>query len=161
MRFRFEQRLSHPADRVQAGLLDPEFLTRLGSLPRLGRIELVSLEHDGDLVHRQVRYAFAGNLPSAVTAVVDPKKLSWIEDATVDCTEMVTDWTILPDHYADRLKSSGTFVIEPQGSGCRRITEGEVKVSFPLVGGRVERVVVEGLEEHLEAEALALDEWLS
>ena len=40
--------------------------------------------------------------------------------------------------------------LEPSGSGCKYIVEGEAKVSIPLIGGKAEGVVV-GLTEKLTA----------
>ena len=36
---------------------------------------------DGDLVRQRIRYAFVGDLSPAVTAVVDPDKLTWVEQS--------------------------------------------------------------------------------
>jgi hypothetical protein len=108
-----------------------------------------------------VRYAFAGELSPAVTAVVDPAKLTWVEDSTSDRGTHRSTFRIVPDHYADRLTASGTFTLQPDGAGSRRIAEGDVRVRFPLVGSRVERAIVSGLEEHAEAEADAMSGWLA
>lgn len=161
MHFRIEQRIDHPLGDVEAALLDPAFLTELARLPRLGGIELLDQSRQGEVVRRQVRYAFAGDLPGAVTAVVDPARLTWVEDATIDLATHVTEFVIRPDHYADRLRSRGTFTLEEEGDGTLRVAEGELKVSFPLVGGRVERAIVSGMREHAEVEAGALDRWIA
>lgn len=161
MRFRIEQRLPASVEAVEAALIDPTFLDELARLPRLGRPELVADQRDGDLVEREIRYRFAGELSGAVTAVVDPDRLTWIEESQLDRTTHVTQWVIRPDHYADRLRCSGTFTLIADGEGTRRVAEGELKVSFPLVGGRVERAIVSGMEDHAEAEAAALIAWLA
>jgi len=41
-----------------------------------------------------------------------------------------------------------------------RRVEGDLAVSVPLVGRRVERAIVSGLEDHLQAEADLLASWL-
>lgn len=161
MRFRIEQRLPASVEAVEAALLDPAFLDELARLPRLGRPELVADQRDEDLVEREIRYRFAGELSGAVTAVVDPDRLTWIEESQLDRATHVTQWVIRPDHYADRLRCSGTFTLIADGEATRRVAEGELKVSFPLVGGRVERAIVSGMEEHAAAEAAALADWLA
>jgi hypothetical protein len=40
------------------------------------------------------------------------------------------------------------------------VAEGDLRVRFPLVGGRVERAIVSGLEEHAELEAQVMTRWL-
>jgi hypothetical protein len=68
----------------------------------------------------------------------------------------------VPDHYGHLLKASGTFRLHPSagGPGTRRTAEGELRVSVPLVGGKVERAIVSGLQEHAEREQVVLEEWL-
>lgn len=160
MRFRVEQRFDSPPHVVEAALLDPAFLSELSRLPNLGAPEVLSHEVDGDVVRQQVRYRFTGHLAPAVTAVVDPDRLTWVEDTSYDLRSHRGDHRVRPDHYAGRLKASYTSRVEPAGDGTRRLTEGEVAVRFPLVGGRVEKAIVSGLAEHAHLEATALEQWL-
>lgn len=161
MRFRLEQRFAAPPAAVEDALTDPRFLARLASLPNLGGAELVRREVDGDRVHLDVRYAFAGTLSSAVTAVVDPDKLTWVDVATFDRAAHASEHRIVPDHYGSRLTCSYAASIAAAPDGSRRTIEGELKVHFPLVGGRVERAIVSGMEEHARLEAAALDDWIA
>jgi hypothetical protein len=160
MRFRIEQRVPAPARAVQDALVDPAYLERLAELPKLGRPELLDSQRDGATVRQRVRYRFAGELNAAARAALDPRRLTWIEDSTIDLDACRTTFRILPDHYADRLSCSGTFVVADEGDGCRRTAEGEMKVRMPLVGGKVEQAIVSGLREHAAAEATVLREWL-
>lgn len=162
MRFRIQQRIPASVEDVEGALLDPAFLDELARLPRLGRPELLAHEVDGDIVEREIRYRFAGHLSPAVTAVIDPDRLTWVEESQTDRSTHVTQWVIRPDHYADRLHCAGTFALAADGGGgtTTRVAEGELKVSFPLVGGRVEKAIVSGMEEHAAAEAAALTQWL-
>ena len=157
MRFRIVQEFDAEADRIQAAYLDPAFLRSMGGLPKLGAPELVGEQREADVVHRRVRFHFAGDLNSAVRAVVDPAKLSWIEESTTHLRDRRTTWAIRPDHYADKLASHGESIIEPATAGTsRRTTTGEVKVKVFLVGGKVEAAIVSGMEEHAALEQTAL-----
>jgi hypothetical protein len=161
VQFRFEQVFPGPLERVEAALLDPAFLERMAELPKLGRPALLDQQESPGTVRRRVRYAFAGELSPAVTAVVDPAKLTWVEDATLDRGTHRTTFRILPDHYANRLRCSGTFQLQDVPGGVRRVAQGDLRVSFPLVGGKVERAIVSGLREHADLEAAALRDWLA
>ena len=161
MRFRIEQRFSAPLAEVEAAFVDPAFLESLGEFPKLGRPQLLHHREDGDLVHQRVRYAFTGQLSSAVTKVVDPQKLTWVEESTLDRRTHHTRFTIVPDHYRNRLECDGEFALEPAGEGTRRVANGDLRVRFPVVGGKVERAIVSGLEEHAQMEVQAIERWLS
>jgi hypothetical protein len=161
VRFATQQEFPAPRAEVEDALLDEAFLTHLAQLPRLGRPQLLGTEADGDVVRQQVRYRFSGELSPAVTAVVDPDKLTWVEHTTYDCSRHRGDHRIAPDHYADRLRASYTTQLEEHGGVTRRLIEGELRVRFPLVGGRVERAIVSGLVEHAGLEAAVLVRWLT
>ena len=161
MRFRIEQQFNASVEEVEAAYLDAAFLDVVAELPKLGRPQLLDQREDGDVVHQRVRHAFTGHLSSAVTAVVDPAKLTWVEESTIDRRTHRTRFTIVPDHYKSRLECDGEFVLEPTASGARRTAVGDIKVRFPLVGGKVERAIVSGLQEHAEAEVQAMERWLT
>ena len=162
MRFTIDQTFAGSLDEVEAAFVDPRFLERLSTLPKLGRPTLVHRVENGDLVHQWVKYAFTGEVSSAVKRVVDPARLTWVEESTLDRRTHRTTWRIVPDHYRNLLRSEGTFQLaegRTPGSTTRR-AEGELKVTVPLVGGKVEKAIVDGLREHAAAEEHVLDEWL-
>lgn len=156
MRFEIVQHFDSPAEKVQAAYLDPAFLEEIGRLPRLGAPDLLEERAEGEIVHRRIRYRFAGDLNSAVRAVIDPARLTWVEESTTNRTTWVTEWVIRPDHYSDKLSSRGSFRIEPASEGSRRRATGEVKVNMFLVGGKVEGAIVGGMREHAEFERDAI-----
>ena len=162
-RFELVQRYRSSGGEVSRAYSDPDLYPTFVGLPKLGDIEVISHEivDDGSVRHR-VRYRFTGDLPSAVTAVVDPARLSWIQETAQDVTAGHGQFRLLPDHYPDRLQAKGRFEITSDAtSGSSRSVSGELKVRAPLVAGRVEQAIVSGLAEYLEAEALAVDRWLS
>ncbi len=161
MNFRIEQRLAAPVDAVEGALVDANFIAATAELPKVGGAELLDQERDGDRVRQRIRYRFTGELSSAVTAVVDRDRLTWIDESDYDLTAHGSEHRIVPDHYGNRLQASYSVRLEPDGDGTRRVAEGTVKVRMPLVGGRVEKAIVSGLEEHAEAEAALLDRWVA
>ncbi|MEA3075929.1 MAG: hypothetical protein QOF60_837 [Actinomycetota bacterium] len=162
MRFTIEQHFDAPLDAVEAAYTDLAFLEKLSTLPKLGRPTLLRREEDGDIVRQAVQYRFTGEVNAAVRKVVDPARLTWVEESSHDRATHTTTWHIVPDHYRQLLRASGTFLLEPDGgAGTRRITEAELKVSVPLLGGKVEHAIVSGLREHADAEAGAMRDFLT
>jgi hypothetical protein len=161
VRFDVEQRFSADLATVEAVLYSPPLLERLATLPKLGGATLLSEQRDGARITRRVRYRFTAELNAAVTAVVDPDKLTWVEESVHDTTTHRTTWGIVPDHYPGRMTCQGTFQLLADGSGTRRLTQAELKVHVPIVGGRVERAIVSGLEEHAVDEEQAVNAYLS
>jgi hypothetical protein len=153
MHFELDQRIAGAPAVVSAAFADPRYYESLGELPKLGTPEVVSHDVDGDVVSLQVRYRFTGDLSAAVKAVIDPRKLSWVERSTHDLAAQQVTFELLPDHYPDRLRCKGGYRFGPDGDGTVRHASGDLKVRAALVAGVVEGAIVSGLREHLEAEA--------
>ncbi|MDP1794051.1 MAG: DUF2505 family protein, partial [Acidimicrobiales bacterium] len=84
-----------------------------------------------------------------------------VEESVHDLASHLTTWRIVPDHYASRLSCRGTFALAQKGPAMTvRVTEAELKVHFPLVGGRVEKAIVSGLQEHAVDEEAAVNRFL-
>jgi hypothetical protein len=161
MRFAIKQQYAAALLAVEAAYCSPELLATLATLPKVGGAELLDQRTEGDRVFQRVRYRFTGELNAAVTAVVDPNKLTWVEESELDRTTHVTTWHIVPDHYGSRLSCRGEFRLSEHDGVTTRSTDAEIKVHFPLVGGRVERAIVSGLEEHAAAEVEAVQAHLT
>jgi hypothetical protein len=163
VRVRIEQVVGAPLEAVEAALIDAAYLARLAELPKLGAPQLLGQEHGDSVVRQRVRYQFVGDLNAAVRRVVDPARLTWVEVTTVDLGTHDTEWHIEPDHYASLLRARGQIRLEAvdgAGPATRRVADIDLRVTFPLVGSKVERAIASGLEEHAALEAEALAAWL-
>lgn len=161
MRFELVQHLHAPIDEVERALVDPLFLEKLGTLPKLGHPELIEQRDMGDRVFQRVRYDFAGDLSPTVKAFIDPEKLSWVEESTQDRATHFTTIAIVPDYYTSIFECSGLIrlVVDRARGTTVRTAVGTVGVRVPLVGGKAEAAIISGLQEHAVLEAEALDQW--
>ena len=103
MKFEIVQDLSASPEALDGALVDPAFLVRMAELPKLGSAEVLTQERDGDVVRQDVRYLFVAELSAAVTRVVDPKKLTWVERSVCDLAAHRTECEIRPDNYGGLL----------------------------------------------------------
>ncbi|MEY2423695.1 MAG: hypothetical protein QOI95_3762 [Acidimicrobiaceae bacterium] len=162
MRFELEQRVAAPVGAVVAAFVDPGFYESLEALPNLGRPELLSREEKGSIVRMRVRYRFTGQLSAAVRAAIDPKKLTWVEEADHDVEARRVSFRMIADHYADRFKASGTYRFDPAGDAATtRKCAGDIEIRMPLVGRRVENAIISGLREHLDSEVDLVERWIA
>jgi len=160
VRFELEQELPGSVDEVLAAFTDPGFLAALGHLAKVGDPELLDQERDGDIVHQRIRYRFTGDLSPAVTAVVDRKKLVWVDEHTYDLKAQEATFRMVPEHYQDRFRCRGRERFDAVAMGTNWHVEAELTVGWPVVGPLVERAIVSGLQEHLGEEAVLLARWL-
>jgi hypothetical protein len=162
VQFSSRQSYRHDVDDVLDAYADPSLYPGLPELPKIGRPEVLEHRRAGDLVHLDLRYAYVGDLPAAASAFIDPERLTWVQRTTVDLGARTSTITLLPDHYPDRLQCAGTFhfAADDSGAGSHRRVHGDLEVRVMVVGGQVERALVSGLEEFLDAEATAVDQWI-
>ena len=160
MRFTVDQHLSTDPDATARAFADPALYDRFTDLPKVSRPDVLSCENDGDLVRLRIRYRFAGELSGAARRMVDPSRLSWIDESVHDLARRHVTFVLHPDHLADRFRCAGEYRIEPTADGCRRRATIDLSVSAPLVGRAVEGAIASGLREHLADEVAVVEEHL-
>jgi hypothetical protein len=161
VRFTIDQRFSAAPEAAARAFADPALYLAFQDLPKMSRPEVLSHEADGDQVVLQIRYRFNGELSAAARAVLDPARLTWVEHAIHDLAARTATFRMVPDHYADRFRCSGSYRFEADGTGTRRHCEGEIKVRALLVAGAVENAIVSGLREHLADEVPVVERFLA
>lgn len=161
MRFTVDQRFDATPERVARAYADPDLYAAFQDLPKLSRPEIVAHDDSGDEVRLQIRYRFNGDLSSAARAVLDPTRLTWVEHSVHDLSTLATTFTMVPDHYGDRFRCTGSYRFIEESGETKRHCEGEIKVRALLVAGAVENAIVSGLREHLDDEVAVVDEFLS
>ena len=165
MQFRVNQAIRVPREAVEAAFCDPDFYGALGDIEVLAPPQVVSRHEDPDdpqVVHLRVAYAFTGHLAAPVRAVIDPAKVTWVDHMLVDRGRHCLTFQMVPDHYRDRVRCSGTARFEVDGADpgtTHQVMSGEVQIAYPLVGALVERGIVVGLGQHLGEEARILERW--
>ncbi|HEY2213573.1 MAG TPA: DUF2505 family protein [Acidimicrobiales bacterium] len=162
MRFTVDQNVDVSPDAAVAAYGNPAFYEGREPQDNISVLEVVRHEDTGSQVLIEVRFKFTGSVSSAVRAVVDPNKMSWVTRTTVMVDERRTKFEVRPDHYPDRLQCSGTFRFQEGHVGSESAIikiEGDLKVRVPFVGGAVERVIVSGLRSYIAHEAAGLTDF--
>lgn len=162
MHFNVDQPIAAPVDRVEEALVDPRFYKALASMPNIGDPDVLECtERDGEVLLR-VRYAFTGELAAPARRVLDPAKLTWVVESTVDRSTNTTAFQMLPDHYANRLTCSGRYtLVGTADDGTIQRMEGDLRVNYPVVGRLAERGIFLGLKENVAQEAAIIERWVS
>lgn len=162
MDFTVDQVFAAGGDALARAYASPELYERLVGLPKLDTPEVLDHRVDGTTVRLDIRYRFVGELSPAVTAVIDPRRLTWVEHSVHDLAARQIRYRMQPDHYSDRLQSSGTCAITDRtNGGSVRTVTGALKVKALIVGGAVERAIVSGLREHLAGEVPVVEQYVA
>ncbi len=164
MRFRIEQRYRASAADVGGALSSVTYLTTaMAELPDIGRPEVRAHRVAGFVTYLELEYRFAGSLPSVAKRVIDPAKLSWIEEAAIDASNWSATFTMTPTHYDSFFSCRGSWQLVENDGTTSRVIDGQLKVNSPVpfVGGQVEKAIVSGLRERLTKEPPLLERWLA
>jgi hypothetical protein len=162
VKFGIRQAVAAPPDRVLAAYASPAFYDGRPVRDDIAVREVVRHEDAGDRIVLEVRFAFTVSVSSAVRAVVDPQKMSWVTRTEFVPAEGRSSWVVLPDHYPDRLQASGTyrFLDGEEGAGaCVVEVEGDLRVRVPIVGRSVEKVIVGDLRAYIADEVAGTAAW--
>ena len=69
---------------------------------------------------------------------------------------------IEPRSMKDKFKTSGDYIVTPLGdSRCRREFKGEVSMSIPFIGGKMESYTVDQMKASYEAASRVTREWIA
>jgi hypothetical protein len=160
--FRIEHSLAAAPGRVAEVLLDQNYQAHLGDhLGVLAQREVLGQENLGHgRIRRRIRCVLKLHLSGAARRFLSNADPAYVETALWRPKEMTWQWTIDPEVAKDLIHAEGTIGLLPNGAGTSRVVEGVVRVRVPIFGGRVEGLIVEGLERAYGEEAERLRAWL-
>jgi hypothetical protein len=151
---------TYPAAQVYAAFTDEAFLRE--RLAELGgkKSELTSFSTEGDTTRYTLRQTVdAADLPSVARKVVRG-------DLVIERTEA---WSASGERYAGDIQAHvpgtpasvhGTMLLTDTADGSELVLGGSVKVGVPLIGGKLEDMIVDQLGRLLRAEAKFTQRWL-
>nr|CEL14969.1 hypothetical protein [Kibdelosporangium sp. MJ126-NF4]CTQ93438.1 hypothetical protein [Kibdelosporangium sp. MJ126-NF4] len=151
-------RFATSADSVYAAVVDPAFLTdRLDALGG-NNASVIDRTESAQATTLRVRQGLAAeHLPSAVRAVLKG-------DLVVDRTET---WradktgTVKATVQGVPGEINGTMRLSDVDGGSEWLTSLEVRVSIPLIGGKIEKTIGDQVTKLLANEAVFTEKWLA
>lgn len=161
MRFEISHLFDAPPEAVAEALLDEEFQESLSDIGALAERSVILQEERSDsTVLRRTRCVLGIQASGVAKQFLGDQKPAWIEEAVWHPKPMRWDWTIHPEVAAELLKAKGKIHLSDDGAGAARTVAGDVKVSVPLYGSKVESWIVAGLEAAYEEEAERIARWI-
>jgi hypothetical protein len=144
--FTDQQRYDQPADAVLARYTDPEFLKR--KYAELGRQDLKVLEHrkTADSAHMCIGYSDVADmdLPDFARRLV-PERAHVVQ--TVDWDLKRRSGRISVDAKGSPVTVKGQMQLKDSGAGCINTISWQVSCAVPLIGGKLEKLLVDGLKK--------------
>ena len=159
MKFAHKHPIPAPAQLAWDMTSNPEFIAASYQKASATYKLLSSEDRDGKTFNR-ILVTVNESLPGFASKFIGASNLSYEQHETVDHEKMHNQWTIIVPKIASKVKATGSFSIRTTGDSCERIVEGEVKVSIPFVGGKIESVIAKQLGKSQEDIAKLLIEHL-
>jgi hypothetical protein len=129
---------------------------------RIGIKERTKLEwkEDEKGIFFSVRIIPKRELPGFIKKFVSGD-FGYVESSTYHRAANTLDVKIVPTMMSERVKISGLFTVKELAPGkVRRTFEGEVGVSIPLLGGKIESYIVDDTKKGYDTAAQVMVEWL-
>jgi hypothetical protein len=161
VRFDLHHHFEAPIAVVAEAILDRDYQESLDGIgPLKSRTVLAQEERDG-LVVRRVRCVLDATFAGPARAVLGTSDPAWVEESTWHPHDMTWKWNIIPEVAASIISATGAVTLHADGESTNRVVSGDATVNFPFIGGKVERLIVDGVTEVYDEEAERLARWIS
>lgn len=115
---------------------------------------------EGRLYRRVLELSPEMELPSWAGSVV--RETRYREHDLLHRDRSVMDVSIEPAILKERFAMNGVFKVTPLSGGrCRREFSGEIRILVPLIGGKIEKFLVERMREGYDAAAALTREFIA
>jgi hypothetical protein len=121
--------------------------------------KVLERKEEGNLYKRTVKLEPEAEIPSWASAVI--RDTGYTERDVLHRDRSVMDVSIEPALLAERFHLTGAFKVVPLGPGrCRREFSGEVRIAVPLLGGKIEKFMVDRMRAGYDTAAMLTREWI-
>ncbi len=117
------------------------------------RMTTVEETIEGDLEERRIECESKKELPGFMAKLLGAKHLTYTQLTKLDRSKDTLWWQVIPMAMSDKVTAEGTTVVTAEGDRSRRVVSGEISVRIPLVGGRIEKVILQEVERSYQRAA--------
>jgi hypothetical protein len=152
MQFRISHRFPVSPRAYWDGTRDPDLDQRMADAGEID-VQVLERRRDGPRLLERLRVSPRKELPGLAQRALGTARFTYVQVVESDDDRMGTTWQVLPDVLPDKVTCRGTARVVDAPGGCERIIDGEITVAVPLVGGSIEKVVLEQLEKSYDRAA--------
>jgi hypothetical protein len=150
MEYRIEDTFDASAERYWEILFSDEYNAELWPALDIVR-ELLVFERKGEgpslRIHREQRLVPQREVPGLIKKFVSGA-ITYTEKNDFVAADNTMRTVTIPGFAADRITTTGMYRLEPLGANrCKRIWDGVMECRIPLVGGKVEKLLVDEVRE--------------
>jgi hypothetical protein len=157
--------ISYPGatpDEAFALVVDPKFRSAVCEATMALGYDVGIDETEGGGASVRVDRTMPAQVPDFVKKLVgETLDIRQTEDWSAPDAEGRRTADILVEVLGQPAKMTGTVVLEPTPDGCREFISGQVKVSIPFLGGKIEPEVAKAIVTGIKVQQKTGREWLA
>ena len=140
--------------------LSDEFSKDMFAELKMKKYEVLERTDDGKHFHRKQQCEPSTPIPGFLQSVVKSTGYTEIDD--MDWGTNIMRIQIETAMFKDRFSMAGDYIVSPLDGGkrTRREFKGEVKVTVPLIGGKIEKFMMEQLRDSYDIAARTTRRWI-
>ena len=104
----------------------------------------------------RMRFVPDRELPKPLRKLMGTDKLVYEQENKLDQEAGEMHWDVIPAVLADKVTARGVMKIVPTERGCERIVDGEISVRVPMIGGKIEKTILQNVQESYDTTAVIL-----
>lgn len=160
MHFKFEHDFDTDPKDFWDIFFDEEYNVELYRRLKMRERRVVEQKDDGETLLRTVQLTPDKEVPSFVRSLIND--LSYTERNVYRRSRSEMEVVIEPAMMKNKFDFKAIYAVRPLGPGrCRRSFEGDAKVSVMLVGGKIEKFMIDEVRESYETATVVTREWIA
>ena len=159
MHFRAAHTFALPLAEYEKLHFDEDFNTALCKATGLQRT-LIERTVDAGKLRRAVKVSPDRQIPGPVAKVLGGARIEYTEHVDYTFGSGRGTWRTISSLLTDKVKSQGTLQFTERGGQTERVIEGDVVVKIMLVGGTVEKFVVDDVRASYDRAAEFTRNWI-
>lgn len=154
-----EDHFDCPPQKLYELLSDNSFDDALMKALNMGK-QLISETKKADGPELKIRLTNAEEIP-AIAKKFTGDHLSYVETRTWSQKKLANTWVIVPEVKGANVDAKGVTEFVAEGNGCVRRTKGVISVSLPLIGKKIEEMVLQSITDTFKKNADYCRDYLS
>jgi hypothetical protein len=140
--------------------LSPDFNKDMFAELKMKDYKVIQQTDDGKMFHREQSLEPTTPIPGFLQSII--KSTGYTEVDDLDWSTNVMKVKIITAMFKDKFDMHGDYSVQPLGDGkrVRREFRGEVKVSIALIGGKIEKYMMEQMRDSYEIAARVTRKWI-
>lgn len=160
MHFRFEHEFDIDPKTYWNIFFDDAYNVDLYKRLRMNDRKVLEQKDDGKVLRRVVKLTPADEVPAMFRSVI--KDTGYTEHDTFYRDRSAMDVVIEPSMLKNKFDFRAIYSVIPVGDArCRRIFEGDCKVSVMVIGGQIEKFIVDNVRASYDTAATVTREWIA